>query len=78
MSCNCVPFFPRPRQYTGQLLPVLQSQKLELAYVTVSANTRDAYWTPYKGHPAEGDFVAFKNNRYVLFGNEAPAMYQLK
>lgn len=64
--------------YTGQLLPVLQSQKLELAYMMVWANTTEAYWTPYKGHPAEGDFIAFKHNHYVLFGDEAPAMYQLK
>lgn len=64
--------------YTQQLLKVLQYQKLEIAYALVWANTTSAYWTPYKGHPAETDFIKFKNDPYVLFGDKLPGMYQIK
>ena len=64
--------------YSQMLQKVLQNQKLELAYVLVWANTKDAYWTPYKGHPSEGDFVKFKNEPYIMFGSEMPDMYKLK
>jgi len=57
---------------------VLQNQKLELAYIMVWANTKDAYWTPYKGHAAEADFIKFKNDPYILFGDKMPGMYDLK
>lgn len=64
--------------YTQMLLKVLQYQKMELAYVMVWANTKDAYWTPYKDHPAEADFIKFKNDPYVLFEDKIPNMYQVK
>lgn len=64
--------------YTQKLLAVLQNQKAELAFALVWANTKDHFWTPYKGHAAEADFLLFKNNPYILFGNEIPPMYQLK
>lgn len=64
--------------YTNMLLKVLQNQKLELAYVMVWANTKDAYWTPYKGHAAEADFISFKNNTYVVFGDKLNDVYKLK
>jgi len=64
--------------FTQQLLKSLKNQNLELAYTLVWANTKDAYWTPYKGHVAEMDFVNFKNDGFVLFGDKVPQMYQLK
>jgi mannan endo-1,4-beta-mannosidase len=64
--------------YTQMLLKVLQEHRLELGYVMVWANTKDAYWTPYKGHPAEADFISFKNNNYLLLGDRLPKMYELK
>ncbi|MGV3657534.1 MAG: glycoside hydrolase family 26 protein [Chitinophagaceae bacterium] len=64
--------------YTAMLLKALQQQPLELAYVMVWANTKDAYWTPYKGHSAEANFKTFKASPYVLFGDEAPKMYEIK
>ena len=64
--------------YTQMLQKVLQNQKLEMAYVLVWANTKDAYWTPYKGHTAEADFIKFKNEPYIMFGSEMPDMYKLK
>lgn len=64
--------------YTGTLLNALKYQKVELAYVLVWANTTSAYWTPYKGHAAENDFISFKNNPYIYFAGEAPGMYEIK
>lgn len=64
--------------YTQLLLKALQTEKVELSYVLVWANTKTAYWTPYKGHAAESDFKAFKNNAYIVFGDKMPGMYELK
>ena len=64
--------------YTQKLLAVLQLNKVEIAYALVWANTKNAFWTPYAGHAAAPDFNLFKNSDYVMFGDEAPNMYQLK
>lgn len=64
--------------YSQMLLKVLQAENIELSYVLVWANTKDAYWTPYKGHAAESDFKTFKNNTSILFGDRLPGMYELK
>jgi mannan endo-1,4-beta-mannosidase len=63
--------------YTQTLLKALQNTKLELAFAMVWANTKTAYYTPYKGHAAENDFISFKNNPYVIFGSEMPAVYKM-
>ncbi len=64
--------------FTQQLLKSLKNQNLEFAYALLWANTKDAYWTPYAGHPAATDFVNFKNDGYVLFSDKMPSMYQIK
>lgn len=64
--------------FTQQLLKSLKNQKVEFAYVLLWANTKDAYWTPYTGHPAAADFLKFKNDGFVLFGDKTPSMYQIK
>lgn len=64
--------------YTQKLLKVITASKLELSYVLVWANAKNGYWTPFAGHAAAGDFVKFKNEPYVLFGDRIPAMYRLK
>lgn len=64
--------------YTRTLLPILQKQKVELAYVLVWANTTSAFWTPYKGHASSQDFILFKNNAYLMFGDKVSGVYQLK
>lgn len=64
--------------YTANLLQALTSQKIQLAYTLVWANTKDNFYTPYKGHPAETNFIEFKNNGYVLFADKMPAMYIIK
>jgi mannan endo-1,4-beta-mannosidase len=72
--------FAKADWFTGVLLKVLQQQKLELAYTLVWANTKSNFYTPYKGHSAELDFISFRNNTYVTFGDKlsATSMYQLK
>lgn len=64
--------------FTQQLLLSLKNQQLEFAYALLWANTKDAYWTPYAGHAAAGDFINFKNDGFVLFADKMPAMYQIK
>jgi mannan endo-1,4-beta-mannosidase len=64
--------------YTENLLKVLTNQKLQLAYTLVWANTTGNFYTPYKGHAAEADFISFKNNSYLMFADKMPNMYQIK
>lgn len=64
--------------FTQQLLKSLKNQNLEFAYALVWANTKDAYWTPYAGHPAANDFLSFKNDGFVLFADRMPSVYQIK
>lgn len=63
--------------YTQILQKSLQTNKVEIAYAMAWANTKAAYWTPYKGHSAEADFKTFKNSSYVMFGDEMPAVYTI-
>ena len=64
--------------FTQKLLKVLNNQKVEIAYALIWANTKSAFWTPYKGHPAESDFISFKNNAYLMFGDKLTDVYKLK
>lgn len=67
----------RSNWYTAILLPVLKSQQLELAYVLVWANTKNNFYTPYPGHPAEADFKSFKADGYPIFADKVPVMYKI-
>lgn len=64
--------------YTQVLLKALTQQKVEISYALAWANRTDAYWTPYKGHPAEADFIKFKNTSNIVFGDKIPNMYTIK
>jgi len=64
--------------YTQQLLKTLKDRGLEFAYAMVWANTKDAFWTPYKNHASEADFINFKNDGFVLFADRQPEFYKLK
>lgn len=64
--------------YTQTLLKALKQQKIELAYAMVWANTPNAFWTPYKGHASQSDFIKFKNDSYIVFGDKVRSMYKLK
>ena len=64
--------------YTAVLLKTLQQQKIEISYALAWANSQNGYWTPYKGHPAEADFIKFKNNPSIVFEDKLPKMYMIK
>jgi mannan endo-1,4-beta-mannosidase len=65
-----------PDWYTAMLLKALKISNAQLAYAMVWANHPNAYWTPpYHGHPSEPDFLKFKNDPYVVFGDRMGNMY---
>lgn len=64
--------------YTTVLLPALTQQKLEISYALAWSNSVGGYWTPYRGHPAETDFINFKNSSQIVFGDKMPNMYTIK
>lgn len=64
--------------YTAVLLPALTQQKVEISYALAWSNSVGGYWTPYRGHPAEADFVNFKNSSQIVFGDKMPNMYTIK
>lgn len=66
---------PQADWFTNMLLPALRSQAPEVAYVMLWSNTTDMYWTPYVGHPAASDFIDFKNEPTMLFGDAIPNVY---
>jgi mannan endo-1,4-beta-mannosidase len=61
---------PQADWFTQLLLPALRTQPVEMAYVMLWSNTTDMYWTPHLGHPAQADFVQFKDHPYVMFADE--------
>lgn len=62
--------------FTQRLLKSLTANNTKLAYVLIWANTSWEYWIPYKGHPAEKDFVDFTNDSNIQLGNKMPDLYQ--
>ncbi len=64
--------------YTQVLLKALQSSKMQLAYTMVWYDTKNDYYIPYKGHPAESDFQSFKDNSYTIFADKLPDMYHIE
>ncbi|MFT4204946.1 MAG: glycosyl hydrolase [Chitinophagaceae bacterium] len=67
---------PDSSWFTQRLLKVLTANKLPLSYVLIWANTPWAYWIPYKGHPAEKNFVEFTKHPYIALGSNMPNLYQ--
>ncbi|MBC8034866.1 MAG: beta-mannosidase [Chitinophagaceae bacterium] len=73
-----LPKLTQTNWYTQSLLTALRKQPVQLAYVLVWANRDDTYWTPYKGHVSSSDFITFKDNGYLVFGDKIPEMYRLQ
>ena len=68
-----------PDWYTRVLLPALQTPGLRLSYVLVWRNDVHSpthYYAPFPGHPASDDFAAFRQNPFVLFEDDLPALYR--
>jgi mannan endo-1,4-beta-mannosidase len=68
---------PEADWYTHMLLPALTSKPARIAYVLVWSNRPKSYWTPYKGHPAEADFIAFKNDPHMVFSDKMGNVYRI-
>jgi mannan endo-1,4-beta-mannosidase len=65
--------------FTDRILKPLKKDSLaaKIAFVLVWRNGNAEHcYAPYPGHPAADDFIAFKNDPLILFGDELPAMYQ--
>jgi mannan endo-1,4-beta-mannosidase len=69
---------PEADWYTHMLLKALTANQTQIAYVMVWSNRPKSYWTPYKGHPAEADFIAFKNDPHILFGDKMGNVYKIR
>jgi mannan endo-1,4-beta-mannosidase len=67
-----------PVWYTDVLLKVLQTNKLNLAYVLVWRNDTKSethYYAPFPGHPAVPDFKKFYDDKYTLFEGDLKNIY---
>lgn len=62
--------------FTKMLYPVLRNKHSAVAYVMVWSNTNDMYFTPYRGHPAENDFILFKSNPSLLWSGGTYNIYK--
>jgi mannan endo-1,4-beta-mannosidase len=68
---------PQADWYTTMLLKAMEIDSLKIAYVMVWSNRPKSFWTPYKGHPAAADFLRFKNDPRMLFGDPAMRIYKI-
>jgi len=68
---------PQADWYTTMLLKALEGKNLQIAYVMVWSNRPKSYWTPYKGHPAAADFLKFKNDPLMIFGDKLDNPYKI-
>ncbi len=53
-------------------------QRLWLSYVAVWRNSLKGYYTPYKGHPAEKDFIDFCNRKEVIMEKKDNNLYYIE
>jgi mannan endo-1,4-beta-mannosidase len=65
--------------FTQRLYKVVKGypDTVRLAYIAVWRNSVKGFWTPYKGHPAETDFIDFCNKKDILLEDELPDMYKM-
>ncbi len=81
---------PDPTWWTGRLLRAIENDPVarRIAYALVwrnaNADVRAAtgqstthFFAPYRGHASAPDFVRFKEDPFVLFGDELPDLYTL-
>ncbi len=59
------------------LEPVKSDPSIRIAYLMVWRNDRrEHHYAPYKGHPAEADFIAFFNDKNTFFESDLQNMYK--
>ncbi len=71
---------PNNKWFTEVLLPILKDDRVNLSYVLVWRNSNYSdihYYVPFKGHPAENDFIDFYNDDFTIFEQDMPNMYEL-
>ncbi|MFI3263232.1 MAG: glycosyl hydrolase [Rikenellaceae bacterium] len=65
--------------YSKTLLPILKDSRVKLSYVLVWRNSNYGehhYFAPFKGHPAESDFVEFYKDEFTIFEDKAGCLYK--
>ncbi len=70
---------PDTTWYTKTLLPILKDEQVSFAYVMVWRNSNYSsghHYAPYKGHPAESDFVEFYNDDFTIFEDTIGSIYK--
>jgi mannan endo-1,4-beta-mannosidase len=68
----------KPDWWTGTLLQVMRTHKMQLCYVLVWRNDRNSpthYYAPVPGHPSAPDFLKFYNDPYTLFEKDLRGIY---
>jgi mannan endo-1,4-beta-mannosidase len=71
---------PDAKFFTGFLLPALKADPaIQISYLLLWRNARpDHHYAPYKGHPAEADFVNFYKAPETLFEEDVRNIYSSK
>jgi mannan endo-1,4-beta-mannosidase len=75
---------PDSTWWTRTLLPAIRDDPVarRLSWVLVWRNANNAtdrpnhFYAPYRGHPSAADFRRFRDDPFVLFEDELPAMYR--
>lgn len=67
-----------PQWFTTVVLePIRSDPAIQIAYLMVWRNDReDHHYAPYKGHPAEKDFIIFFDDKSTLFESDLQNMYR--
>jgi mannan endo-1,4-beta-mannosidase len=76
---------PDSTWWTGKLLRAIAADSLtrRIAYVMVWRNAnrqrmgREHFYAPFLGHPSAADFVRFRADPLIAFGDELPALYRM-
>ncbi|MFI3240562.1 MAG: glycosyl hydrolase [Bacteroidales bacterium] len=66
--------------YSQVLLPILKDERVTFSYVMVWRNSnygKTHYYAPFKGHPAESDFIKFYDDNYTIFEDSIGNIYKL-
>lgn len=74
-NVECKDWFSE-KLYRAAMMEKLSSER-NICYALVWGNSKEGYWTPYKGHTAEQDFIKFRHMSDVWFLSDLPDMYKI-
>jgi len=70
---------PHPEWWTKRLLPVIEGDSINLAFVMLWRNaTQSHHFAPYRGSISSEDFLDFGNKDKILFEDQLPKLYTQK